>query len=75
MPKNISPHNLNSAKFTDAKVHQVHLGPGDCMYVPNYWWVQVSSSETELTVGVTHWYEVSSTWVDLIMKGIRSGSL
>ena len=75
MPRTLSSHDLSSSTFTNAKVHTVKLSAGDCVYIPNYWWVQIKSDPTQLSVGVTHWYEISSTFVDLVMRGVRKNEL
>lgn len=77
LPIQYSPVDLidDSGKFSDAKVHHVTLGPGDCLYIPAHWWIQRLSSPEERTVVVNHWYESSSTWADMIIGGISAGKL
>ena len=75
MPKTISPFNLSHETFKDSKVHVISLKPGDCLYVPPYWWTQIQSSDEEVSIGVTFWYECSSSWLELFMKGVHSNLL
>jgi len=38
LPDRYSPINLSDTAFKAAKVHILTLSPGDCIYVPAYWW-------------------------------------
>ena len=38
LPSHFSPNDLFSESFRDAKVHLITLQPGDCLYIPSYWW-------------------------------------
>ena len=38
LTKQFSPADLFDETFKDVTVHQVTLNPGDCLYVPSYWW-------------------------------------
>ena len=75
LPPNYSPTDLFNENFRDAKVHLITLQPGDCLYIPSYWWSQTLSASDKTSITVTHWYESSSSWADLIMKGITDKTL
>ena len=51
------------------------LDKGDCIYIPAYWWYQIEASAAETTLTVTHWYDIGSTWVELIFNGIEQNLL
>jgi hypothetical protein len=38
LPKQFSPADLFDETLKDVTVHQVTLNPGDCIYIPSYWW-------------------------------------
>ena len=75
LPPNYSAENIRSPDFTAAKTHIVTLDKGDCIYIPAYWWYQIEASAEEATLTVTHWYDISSTWVELIFNGIEENIL
>ena len=66
---------LRDERFTGAKVHIVALDKGDCIYIPAFWWYQIEASAAETTLTVTHWYDIGSTWVELIFNGIEQNLL
>lgn len=65
MPPNYSPVDFDNPdlkkhqKFSEAKVYSVKIEKGDCMYLPAFWWHQVTSSDDEC-LAVSHWYHTHS---------------
>ncbi len=73
-PSHISPLDLSSGNLK-TRVHKVILEAGDCVFVPSYWWYQVAIPKNEQKdhgLVVTFKYDVSSTWVDLVMYGVQN---
>ena len=75
LPNDFSPVDLFDEGFRDAKVHEITLSPGDCLYVPSHWWHQRRSSDEQRTLVVNHWYDSSSSWADLVIEGLNEGKL
>lgn len=69
-----SPFDLNDGSFHDTRVHSVQMHPGDCVYIPAYWFQQLQT-EKEAVVAVTYTYESSSTWLTLIEEGIKQSKV
>ena len=53
----------------------MELTAGDCIYIPAYWWYQLEISDDYKTLVVTHWYDVASTWLKMVMTGIENDIL
>lgn len=53
----------------------MELTAGDCIYIPAYWWYQLEISDDSNTLVVTHWYDVASTWLKMVMTGIENDIL
>mmetsp|Transcript_12901 Transcript_12901/g.12791 ORF Transcript_12901/g.12791 Transcript_12901/m.12791 type:complete len:248 (+) Transcript_12901:242-985(+) len=76
MPKHYSPVNFDNPNldkyplFAKANVYKVHIKEGDCMYLPAFWWHQVSSSSEEC-MAISTWYDTHSKMVKL---GVYYGS-
>ena len=76
-----SPFDLSDQRFTTTRVHELKLKPGDCIYVPAYWFYQIKTHQSPLfdsfltidaTLTVTHWYESNSTWLSMVYEGIKA---
>ena len=70
-------HKKNAERIPDASVDvlTVDIAQGQCLYIPAGWWYQIEASAEETTLTVTHWYDIGSTWVELIFNGIEQGLL
>ena len=75
LPNQYSPVDLFDDDFKETKVHQVILSPGDCIYIPAHWWHQALSTDQGTTLAINFWYDSSSSWADMVMKGIAEGTL
>ena len=75
LPPWFSPIELTNEDFKDAKVHIITLLKGDCMYIPAYWWYQIEGPPDDLSLTVSYWYDVGSSWMRLIFDGIENNAL
>ena len=57
--------------FQDATTYTVILNPGDCLYIPSYWWMQIEGKD-EMSIGVTFWYGVTSEWIKVIFHALEA---
>ena len=67
--------NARPLEDTDVNVLTIDTYEGQCLYIPAGWWYQIEASDEETTLTVTHWYDISSTWVELIFNGIEQNKL
>lgn len=80
MPPNYSHLDITEG-LEGTRVHMMTLSKGDCVFVPSFWWYQVEVPKTEKgkkkrhALIVKYEYDVSSTWIDLVMYGINNGIL
>ena len=51
--------------FKKAYVRTVHIAPGDCLYVPSYYWHQVGSSPG-VSIGIATWYGAHHSSTEVI---------
>lgn len=58
------------------------LSKGDCLFIPSFWWFQLQVADAdklattfEHSLLIRYGYDVSSTWVDLIMYGTNNSLL
>lgn len=72
--KTHSPININEG-LEGTRTHSMELMAGDCIYIPAYWWYQLEISDDSNTLVVTHWYDVASTWLKMLMTGIENDIL
>uniref|UniRef100_A0A7S3II51 JmjC domain-containing protein n=1 Tax=Strombidium inclinatum TaxID=197538 RepID=A0A7S3II51_9SPIT len=56
--------------FRNAKVRNIHIKAGDCLYVPAYYWHQVQSSP-EVSIGVATFFKTYHQIVDLMQMGFQ----
>lgn len=50
-----SPDMRNYPDFRFATKYKMKLNPGDCLYLPAYWWQQVEIGKQE-TIAIMHYY-------------------
>ena len=55
-----------------AVIKTIHIGPGDCMYIPAYYFHQVASSPG-VTIGVATFFKPYHQTIDLVNNGLMSG--
>lgn len=77
-PQNHSPANFfkpdgrQHPLFKEAATFDITLRPGDCLYLPAYFWSQSQSPHGSATTIVTFHYEVSQQWVKLVFEGLEN---
>lgn len=75
-PVNFFKENLQHFPLTTAaKMYTVELNPGDCLYIPSYWWYQSESTGTRKTRMFTQEYESSSKLAGMFIAMLEQGIL
>ena len=78
LPRNYSPVDFNNPdfaefpKFRNVLTGHVHIQEGDCLFMPAYWWHQVTSSPGE-AMAISHWYKTHNELMDTMIHGIQEG--
>lgn len=74
LPDNYSPLEFfdpDYEKYPDfkyARVHSAKIEPGDCLFVPAYYWHQVESSP-EVSIGVATFFRTHNSIIDIMQEG------
>jgi len=79
IPEDISLFKVNATKYPLLGEVQEYIlfgrvEKGDCLYLPDYWWVQ-NETQSEESTWITFGYETSSKLTDLLFAGIDEGML
>ncbi len=78
IPDNYSPVNFTAPDlgqwpaFAEAEVVTFHVAKGDCLFMPAYWWHQVTSSQG-VSLAVSTWYKTHSKFLDLAQVALQEG--
>jgi len=78
LPDNYSPVDFNNPDcekwplFKKAKLGFAHIAQGDCLFMPAYWFHQVTSSPG-VCLAISHWYHTHHNIVDVAMFGMQEG--
>ncbi|UYV79671.1 HIF1AN [Cordylochernes scorpioides] len=73
-----SPDLSKFPRFNELKGYEAILGPGDLLYLPNYWWhhVETSSEGWDQCVSVNFWYKASPAKnIEFPLKGSQKMAL
>ena len=76
--KHVSRQDLRDFVDEDARVYDnspidvltIDVGEGQCIFIPAGWWYQIEADTNDRALTVTHWYDIGSTWIELIFNGI-----
>ena len=49
----------------------IDVAEGQCIFIPAGWWYQIEGDKNDKSLTVTHWYDIGSTWLELIFNGIE----
>ena len=61
-PTDVSPIDFNKPNkrehhnFEYATKYYIDIEPGDCLYIPAYWWQQIEGSSDTQAIAVSYWY-------------------
>jgi len=58
--------------FKEASAFDVSLKPGDCLYLPPYFWYQTQSAIDQDTAVVTFNYKLSQLWLKVLFEGLEN---
>jgi hypothetical protein len=51
------------------------LEPNQCLYIPAGWWYQIETEPSDTTTVVTFWYDMASSWLQMLFEGIQNDKL
>lgn len=60
--------------FKHARVQTVHIRPGDCLFLPSYYWHQVGSSPG-VSIGVATFFKTYHPMVDVTQEALQRHDL
>mmetsp|Transcript_18128 Transcript_18128/g.25136 ORF Transcript_18128/g.25136 Transcript_18128/m.25136 type:complete len:245 (-) Transcript_18128:62-796(-) len=70
----VAPDFENWPKFMQARIKTVHIAPGDCLFLPSYYWHQVGSSPG-VSIGVATFFTTYHKSVDLSQMALQNDLL